>query len=75
MITDAERERAASNGQIKTVYEITRVLSNESRGTLTAIKDKEGKILRSQEEREKVKRDLPRYTKPATTEPPIRSGK
>lgn len=47
------RERAASNGQRKTVYEITRVLSNEKRGTPTAIKDKEGKILSNQEERKK----------------------
>lgn len=47
------RERAASKGHLKTVYEITRTLSNERRGTLTAIKDKEGKILSSQEKRKK----------------------
>lgn len=35
------------------MYEITRVLSNEKRGTPTAIKDKEGKILSNQEERKK----------------------
>lgn len=51
MITDAER--AANNGHMKTVYEITRVLSNERRGMPTAIKDKDGKILSSQEERKR----------------------
>ncbi|XP_062573819.1 uncharacterized protein LOC134235688 [Saccostrea cucullata] len=51
MITEAER--AASNGHMKTVYEITRVLSNVKKGMTTAMKDKEGKILSSQDERKK----------------------
>ncbi|XP_061176180.1 uncharacterized protein LOC133185137 [Saccostrea echinata] len=49
LITEAER--AASNGHMKTVYEITRVISNEKKSTTTAIKDKEGKTLSSQDER------------------------
>lgn len=46
MITDAER--AAINGHMKTVYEITKgVLNNERKCMPTAIKDKEDKILSS----------------------------
>lgn len=51
MITDAER--AANNEHVKTVYEINRMLSTEKKGMPTAIKDKEGKILFSQEERKR----------------------
>lgn len=46
MITDAER--AAINGHMKTVYEITKgVLNNERKCMPTAIKDIEDKILSS----------------------------
>lgn len=45
------RERTVSNGHMKTVIEITRVLRNDRRCTPTAIKNKEGKILSSQKER------------------------
>lgn len=63
MITDSER--AANNGHVKTVYEINRMLSKEKRDMPTAIKDNEGKILCSQEERKRRwKRALPKNIKP-----------
>ena len=50
----AEAETAANKGHMKTVYEITRVIGNEKKGTTTTtIKDKDGKILSSIEERKK----------------------
>lgn len=51
MVTDAER--AANNEFVKTVYEINRMLSTEKKGMPTVIKDKEGKVLCSQEERKR----------------------
>ena len=48
LIEDAER--AASNGQMKTVYEITRTLSNDMKSTPSVIKDKNGNILSSEED-------------------------
>ena len=45
-----EAEKAANNGRMKTVYEITRTLSNEKRRTPSVIKDKEGKILSNEED-------------------------
>ena len=48
-----EAERAASSGHMRTVYEVTRVLSNERRGTANVVKDKEGRVLSSQDERKK----------------------
>ena len=48
-----EAERAANNGHMRTVYEVTRVLCNEKRGTANVVKDKEGKVLSSQEDRKK----------------------
>ena len=50
----AEAETAAKKGHMKTVYDITRVLGNKKKGTTTTtIKDKDGKILSSLEERKK----------------------
>ena len=48
-----EAERAASNGHMRTVYEVTRVLSNERRGTANVVKDKDGRVLSSLEERKR----------------------
>jgi hypothetical protein len=45
-----EAERAASNGHMRTVYKVTRVLCNE-RCTGNVVKDKDGRVLSSQEER------------------------
>jgi hypothetical protein len=44
-------ERAAINGHIRTVYEVTRLLCNERRSTGNAVKDKDGSVMGSQEER------------------------
>ena len=38
---------------MRTVYEVTRVLCNEKRGTANVVKDKEGKVLSSQEDRKR----------------------
>ncbi|KAK3090013.1 hypothetical protein FSP39_008513 [Pinctada imbricata] len=48
-----EAERAASNGHMRTVYEVTRVLCKERRSTGNVVKDKDGRVLSSQEERKK----------------------
>ncbi|KAK3082831.1 hypothetical protein FSP39_006593 [Pinctada imbricata] len=47
-----EAERAASNGHMRTVYEVTRMLCNE-RSTGKVVKDKDCRVLSSQEERKK----------------------
>ena len=49
----SEAETAASNGHMKTVYEITRVLGNERGAVTSTVKDKNGKILSSQDEKKK----------------------
>jgi hypothetical protein len=49
-----EAERAASNGHMKTVYEVTRVLCNERRSTGNVVKDKHGRVLSSQLRKERT---------------------
>ena len=44
----------ANKGYMKTVYEITRVINNERKGTTSAVQDKDGKTSSSQ----KVERSL-----------------
>jgi hypothetical protein len=46
-----EAERAASNGHMRTVYEVTIELCNERRSTGNVVKDKDGRVLSSEEER------------------------
>ncbi len=43
-----EAEAAANNGHMKTVYEITRVLSNEKKAATSSVKDQNGNILSGQ---------------------------
>ena len=45
-----EAETAANKGHMKTIYEVTRVLSNERRTETSTLKDKDGNILSSQSE-------------------------
>jgi hypothetical protein len=46
-----EAERAVSNGCMRTVYGVTRVLYNERRSTGNVVKVKDGRVLSSEEER------------------------
>jgi hypothetical protein len=48
-----EAEKAASNGHMRTVHEVTRVSCNERRSTGNVVKDEDGRVLSSQEERKK----------------------
>ncbi|XP_045158250.2 craniofacial development protein 2-like [Mercenaria mercenaria] len=47
----SQAERAANYGHMNTVYEITRVISNERKNTTPIIKDKTSKVLRNQNDR------------------------
>ena len=49
----AKAETAANNEHMKTVYQISRVNSNERKCTTTTIREKDGRTLSSQEERKK----------------------
>ena len=49
----SEAERAAGNGRMKELYQITKTLCNEKSKTCNAVKDKDGNLLTNDSERRK----------------------